>query len=343
MKRSRSGRGRAHGFTLIELLVVIAIIAVLIALLLPAVQAAREASRRVQCVNNLKQIGLAIANYESALGSLPTGAINTNQAEQCTGNRCANAFEFIMPFLELGAQYNSINFNFRSNVFDATANATSMATKVNTYVCPSDFPNYPLPFDPSKYIGTAQTSYGMVLGNMEILLHVNQNPPTTMSNCGRVAPDGPFGIEFTYRTVDITDGLSNTLFFGETSRFTNEPSTYGTGSSYFNTWVLTGHTPIPDDMNGHRPQGMAYTVPQINAPAQRYSVINVMSYTTYSGWDSSGSLTYGQFGFRSMHPGGANFLAGDGSVKFLKQSINPDVYQALGTRAGGEVISSDSY
>ena len=333
----------ARGFTLIELLVVIAIVAVLIALLLPAVQAAREASRRVQCVNNLKQIGLAIANYESAIGSLPTGAINANQAERCTGNRCANAFEFIMPFLDLGAQYNSINFNFGPYVYNAAANATSMATKVNAYVCPSDFPNYPFPFDPSKYIGTAQTSYGMVLGNMEILLHVYQNPPTTMSHCGRIAPDGPFGIEFTYRTVDITDGLSNTLFFGETSRFTNEPSTFGTLPSFLNTWVMTGGLVMPDDLNGTRPQGMAYTVPQINAPAQRYSVTNVLSYTTDSGWASSGSLTYGQFGFRSMHPGGANFLAGDGSVRFLKQSINPDVYQALGTRAGGEVISGDSY
>ena len=146
-----------------------------------------------------------------------------------------------MPFLEFGAQYNSINFNCGPYVYmapDVNAN-DSMATKVNTYVCPSDLPNYP-PFDPSKYFGTAQTSYGMVLGNTEILLHVYQNPPTTMSNCGRIAPDGPFGIEFTYRTVDITDGLSNTLFFGETSRFTNEPSTFGTLSSFFNTWVTTG-------------------------------------------------------------------------------------------------------
>jgi prepilin-type processing-associated H-X9-DG protein len=327
---------------LIELLVVIAIIGTLIALLLPAVQAAREAARRAQCVNNLRQIGLAIANYESAAGSLPTGVINANQAEQCTGFRNANLFEFLMPHLESGPLYNSINFNYDGYVYDADVNTTSMATKVGTYVCPSDLPSFPL--DPEEYIGTAQTSYGFVAGNIDVASWVWAFPPTTLPYCGALAPDGPFGVAYTYRLADVADGLSNTLFFGETSRFRGEPSTFDPYGipSFFNTWVTTGTAWDPDDLGGTRLQGMGYTVPQINAPAQRYSAYNFIT-NPWDWWMDPASRTYGQLGFRSFHPGGANFLAGDGSVRFLKQSISPAVYQALGTRAGGEVIGGDAY
>ena len=282
MKRSRSGRAHAHGFTLIELLVVIAIIAVLIALLLPAVQAAREAARRVQCVNNLKQIGLAIANYESATGSLPTGAINANQAEQCIGYRCANAFEFIMPFLELGALYNSINFNFGSSVYNAPANATSMATKVNTYVCPSDLPNYPFLRPEQRHRDRPDFVRDGAREHRDPLAPLpestNDHESLWQDRAGRALR----------RRVHLPDGrhhrrFSNTLFFGETSRFTNEPSTFGTLSSFLNTWVMTGGLLIPDDMNGIRPQGMAYTVPQINAPAQQYSAVDVVNDTPLAG------------------------------------------------------------
>ncbi|MDR3634952.1 MAG: DUF1559 domain-containing protein [Isosphaeraceae bacterium] len=349
--RLQGRAGIARGFTLIELLVVIAIIAVLIALLLPAVQAAREAARRAQCVNNLKQIGLGIANYESSTNSLPTGAINANVLEQCTGYRNANLFEFIMPYLESGTQYNTINYNYGQYVYNATVNTTGLSTKINVYVCPSDQPAYPL--NPAQYIGTSQTSYGMVLGSTEIFFYLYANAPTTMSYCGRIAPDGPFGVEYTYRIADVTDGLSNTLFFGETSRFKGEPGTFGSVPSFFNTWTTAGGLWNPDDLGGVRPQGMAYTVVKINAPGQQFALSSSDAWYPLSGYPAGGNPqswyfnpnvpTYGQFGFRSMHPGGANFLAGDGSVKWLKESINLTTYRGLGTRAGGEVISSDSY
>jgi prepilin-type N-terminal cleavage/methylation domain-containing protein/prepilin-type processing-associated H-X9-DG protein len=335
--------GKRRGFTLIELLVVIAIIAVLIALLLPAVQAAREAARRVKCVNNLKQIGLAINNYESAFGSLPTGTITYSAAVQCRGvARYFNMFEFILPQLGQGPVYNAINFNSQTGYQDP-ANTTALVTTVDTYLCPSDLPSYPLPVNLGA-VPTPQTSYGMVAGVGECLLY-GYAVPSTLPYCEAIEPDGVFGRNYTYRLANVTDGLSNTLFVGETSRFVGEPSSFpGTGEpSFFNAWSFAGLV-HPGTMNDYRPQGYAYVVPQINAPAQQYSVLLIINGTNLATWyNDPRSLTYGQFGFRSLHPGGANFVLGDGSVRFLKSGTGPAVLRALGTRRGGEVVSADSY
>jgi prepilin-type N-terminal cleavage/methylation domain-containing protein/prepilin-type processing-associated H-X9-DG protein len=336
-------RPLASGFTLIELLVVIAIIAVLIALLLPAVQAAREAARRSRCINNLKQIGLGILNYESSVGSLPTGSITLSYAAGCAGNKLYfNLFEFIMPQIEQAAVYNAINFQAPTG-YKSSWNTTALSSVVNTYICPSDLASYPL--DPTKeQVPTPQTSYAMVAGVAECLTY--GNPLTSpQPYCDALPSDGPFDKNYTYRLPEISDGLSSTLFLGEASRFRGEPSSFSTGlSSFFNTWTFAGVV-LEGTMNDDRPQGFAYVVPRINSPAQQYPITDIIiSESVAPTWYlDARSLDYGQYGFRSQHPGGANFLFGDGSVKFLKASINPMVYRALGTRAAGEIISADQY
>jgi prepilin-type N-terminal cleavage/methylation domain-containing protein/prepilin-type processing-associated H-X9-DG protein len=333
-----------RGFTLIELLVVISIIAVLIALLLPAVQAAREAARRSQCVNNLKQIGLGLMNYEGVVGSFPIGTVMyaqddpTSSPTRCDTNnkRCYNIFEFIMPYVEQGPTYNSINFMSRSG-FNSTFNTTALSTKVGTYVCPSDLPNTPQ--NPAAgQVPTPQCSYAMVVGVSEAMIF-SLNLPAP--NCGAIPPDGVFGRNWNVTLAEITDGTSNTAVVGEASRFRNEPA------SFLDTYSWTGITLQPSSMNDTRPLCFAYVVPAINAPAQQYTLSSFFSPTVLGQlqtWYTNPTLlTYGQLGFRSQHSGGAHFVFGDGSVRFVKEGINPATYRAIGTKAGGEVVSADGY
>ena len=181
-----------RGFTLIELLVVIAIIAVLISLLLPAVQSAREAARRIQCVNNLKQIGLGLHNYHESRGSLPGADMVFNVTE-------LSALTQILPMLEQTSVYNSINFSF--NYQDPT-NTTAMYTVVSSFVCPSD------QSDPLPSLG-AQTNYMADMGS-GIVWQAPIGP-----NIGMPAPNGVFHGDSATTFAAITDGLSNTAFFSE--------------------------------------------------------------------------------------------------------------------------------
>lgn len=371
MRRPVSSK-HLRGFTLIELLVVIAIIAVLIALLLPAVQAAREAARRSQCVNNLKQMGLGIANYESAGGSYPIGIIgyNPNDANYgCSGNsyvRGHTMFTQILPYIEQTQLYNAINFTFPADssggalvlgMDPGAIQATAFNTLVSSYICPSDsqrtqhsgrVTDLVEPYSPGSYAAS--------FGTWDVW-HWWYGCPTYIQG------DGAFAWDHAYKIADITDGTSNTMFIGEMSRFLNDPDVF------FNFWSRGGYfgaRSAAATPGVTRPQAATSTVAKPNA---RLSIPDVAAGNSLGGangvdgwlWAPGGAaaLEEGQYGFRSLHPGGVNFLFGDGSVHFIKNTVDMGnlatltytggpvpgarmgVYRALSTRSNGEIISAD--
>lgn len=372
-------RGRHTGFTLIELLVVIAIIGVLIALLLPAVQAAREAARRAQCTNNLKQIGIALHNYHDRAGSFPPGAIADETPGISTGNIWGGNQNLlawramILPELEGGNLYNAINFSLRGSTGsgDGSNGATfytAWVTVVDTMLCPSDgengtagkglrdretltgqWPNGSGPFNPatgaaptvvpvSNYAGSFGDNYciGVLTppgGPWET--PIGTVPPPGFPRIGwagfwgtnfnetnfnrgqgklrgffayRIQGTGPVNI------AGVKDGTSNTLLVGEVLP-------YQTADSNF--WMHNGCT-------------FGTTVP-INWKTPNAPVVQ------FGSPDWTSRFSYASKGAKSEHPGGANFLMGDGSVRFLKESINIVTYCALGSRSGGEAISADAF
>ena len=342
---ARSGRG----FTLIELLVVIAIIAVLVGLLLPAVQSAREAARRAQCSNNLKQIGLAISQYDTATRVLPLGANYLGFVDAGTG--CAagtvngprefGLLVFILPYVEQRNAYNSINFSLAASgqfgaVNAGAANFTGLSVTVSTYLCPSDERTFP-PGGTNPY---AQTSYFASGGTWNTFAY--QPGPDCWQ---QVVGNGAFDAAGAYTVSYFKDGVSNTIFAGEASRFRNDPD------PQLNTWSRYELLTSAFGGTTYRPQGLGFEVPRINAPFMPGDSTQLPPRgTSPPGSDAKAWLNnlplykeFGQWGYRSRHPGGAQFLFGDGSVHFLKETINLVTYQALGTRAGKEVISADSY
>ena len=324
---------RRSGFTLIELLVVIAIIAVLISLLLPAVQSAREAARRVQCVNNLKQMGIALHSYHDALSIFPPGYIAASKfidGETDTAPGWSWA-AMILPQLEQAALYSSINANLS---VQSAANTTAAQTIVNVFLCPSD----QLP--PG---GTFAVTDG--LGDTVAMVAPSSYAASTGSDAADVAlglnydgsGNGPFYRNSGVRLAAITDGTSQTIALFERSWGVTEGTWTGAISGGF---VLRGpFNPCPGS-----------AVATYLAPCLVLAHCHLLNTNadTDSGLDDPSSF----------HPGGANVLFTDGSVHFMKNvtsdaGVNPDgstrytpssmVLQAFGTRAGGEVISSDAY
>ncbi len=333
---------RRPGFTLIELLVVIAIIAVLIALLLPAVQAAREAARRAQCTNNLKQIGLAVLNYESGQGSFPPG-----EKGCCWGTWQV----FILPYIEQQALYNAFNFvgnNLPPRTFDTpfryagSANTTVSYSQVKGYMCPSD-PNAGV----ARNGGTRYHNYVVNYGNGDqaqnvletfpaqsnpnVIVKFNGAPFTDMGSPNIDIPNYATGmIALSPATISsITDGTSNTLMASEI-RIVAPPDdlrgyTWWGPSASFNT-SITPNSPYPDVMgNG----GCGRTNPPLNPPCN-------------NGLKNSLGNDEVYLGARGFHPGGVTAAMCDGSVRFFKNSISLTTWMAVGSTQGGEVISSDS-
>jgi prepilin-type N-terminal cleavage/methylation domain-containing protein/prepilin-type processing-associated H-X9-DG protein len=335
---------RGHrGFTLIELLVVIAIIAVLIALLLPAVQAAREAARRMQCVNNLKQLGIAVHNYHDSLGRLPFGAIvapKNNYWVVTTGlpgeHYRYSALAMLSPFLEHTPAYNAINFSFpvieASNAISAP-NITVFDMSVNLFLCPSDTGRrVAVGFAPSNYMACAGN--GLPSGSA-----IWDNP------------NGMFYYNSATTWSHVTDGTSNTVLMSEsilgagTAAMTTAPASPNPVEIQIEVLaaLITDYVPLtladcasPIRYANNRNRSWA----QGDFRSGLYTHFITPNSKTY---DCLRGSDYGWKTARSRHPGGVNALLGDGSVRFIKDSLNPAIWQALGTRAGGEVISADAY
>ncbi|WP_422927368.1 DUF1559 domain-containing protein [Singulisphaera sp. PoT] len=343
---------RRRGFTLIELLVVIAIIAVLISLLLPAVQAAREAARRAQCLNNLKQLGLAFQNYESANGALPPAYVGRGTGNTVSWTNGWSALARILPFLEQNSLYNSANFGVWK---EDPVNTTAVAMNVSVFDCPSDPKTQPYLHD-YGYAGV--NSYAVCQGNWFI-----------WGGFSGPYNGAAFSTNQARRFAEITDGLSQTMFVSEVKAQQASANCRSTALS-----MIQNPSSVPP------PNADPFTVapeyntcnPTLVGAAQfefhtEWSDGNVHSSGFTTSWPPNkaikgtaswnlgldldlnginqelGGPSFSAITSRSYHPGGVNVLFGDGSTRFVKSSVDGMTWRALGTIAGGEVVGGDAY
>ncbi len=385
-------RTRRRGFTLIELLVVISIIAVLIALLLPAVQAAREAARRSQCVNNMKQLGLGLHNFESTCGTFPKGVnepfVNGLTTNTVSDTLCSDVQEpfgpnwaiMILPYIEQSALYSSSNVNgypgwaaySTPNVNTAPgatnynldwANTTVRGTRLNVMVCPSDpnntpannfyqssdyskFPDYP-PFKNAGFVALnwARGNYGAVQGATDSDNTVNGQPGYTHQPYPGLTKRGMIGVNFGSRIAEVTDGLSNTGMVAEMRVGLNTIDGRGTWAIGMGSMSLCcearPYNPTPNSLNWAGPNcddggdetQFCYAVIQ----SFPNLAVTGMPCNCTPGNNNSGGQA------RSLHPGGVNLCMGDGSVRFIRNTITEQVWWALMTCQDGTILSADQY
>lgn len=341
-------QNRRSAFTLIELLVVIAIIVVLLALLLPAVQQAREAARRVQCKNNLKQLGLAIHNYESVASSLPPTAVIVTLPGGSLYTSYLGPHARILPFLDQANTYNAININ---TAYGDLTNFDTVGRVTKNFLCPSEINSQPQLNASFGVIGGV--NYGFSMGDW----YVWAGPaggPTTRSL---------FGVNLGRRWSDVSDGLSNTLMLSEVKNYqpyvrdcgslsnihypdnipspnadpqTVAPEYQASGC----TFLSNGHSQWAEVTVHHNgfttawppnkatPGGPGNSTPDVDLNSQRERI---------------GGPTFAAVTSRSYHIGGVHTQFCDGSIKFISSSIDGNVWRALGTVAGAEAISGDAY
>jgi len=346
---------RRRGFTLIELLVVIAIIAVLIALLLPAVQSAREAARRAQCLNNLKQIGIGLHNYHTATGAFPlseTMAYNQVYGVYYSDWGTWSAHALLLGYMEGQPIYNSCNFNWVVEYdIGFQINLTVTNTVINTFICPSDgqSPNAP---SSQEWAGNTNNYFAS---------RGTTTDPWSPDSTGAFAHSRAYGVQ------DLTDGTSNTIAFGEALI---------SGAQFFQAYrggmakkvynhnkggvfdVRTNMTQLMSDLQTCNQWWQARQNAAFGDKGYRWAVggAGITSFNTIIPPSTSqypwggcrldqdgGGMAWGLYeNATSNHPGGANFMFADGSVKFLKGTISMPIYMALGTRNSGEAPPADS-
>lgn len=367
---------RDRGFTLIELLVVIAIIAVLIALLLPAVQSAREAARRAQCINNLKQMGLGMHNYHTSNNSFPMGVSSSYNVPNggCVAWAGWSAQALLLGYMEQQSIYNAANFNFDPILNQGDVNnQTVWRTKISSFLCPSD-PNAGRTYYNSYYASRGTT--------IDIDWGIRQDPPP---NCGGKKSSGLFSYQQSYGIADCTDGSSNTIAFSEgvVGSGNSRPAPYVSGVNVDALGSWGSNLTALQDVNNMLTMGevapgatMSGILQTCSANFQTATAGNGLqtnrgyhwawgceTFTLFSTIVPPSSTQYRwsacRFGCQpcgvessdhshitnanSNHPGGANVLLGDGSTRFVKGSVAMNIWWALGTKAGGEIISSDAY
>tara|TARA_R110002095_G_scaffold77659_6_gene66606 strand:- start:1057 stop:2070 length:1014 start_codon:yes stop_codon:yes gene_type:complete len=328
-----------RGFTLIELLVVIAIIAILIALLLPAVQQAREAARRTQCKNNMKQFGLAMHNYHEAHSTFPLGASVNFATSSGGGNFITNGIVMMLPYFDQGNL---------SNLYDATKpweqqSPTVARTNIAMFVCPSNVGTNPITEPALASLIPVGGTYGITT----YLMSRGSNVAWCQTSAQPTDVKGMFDLNRGAKMRDITDGSSNTIAMGEGatgSQFPlceNQGCNTATGPSIEATqgWIVA--QPPPSDFKaglfmGPRAGVFGSTADRINKKYTTETVIDLTNFTNCMVINNTDATS----NFRSQHIGGCHFLYADGSVHFISENVDLGLYRALSTIQGGEVVEA---